>query len=272
MNIIDIKDRAGELASKYEKYLVEEPQLRPKSGDPFVDEYLVLVDRIQDLTLKAEEVALEKNRALKAALNAELRKDKGNLLDSAIPKLATIAKDMRKGSTQEAAQLRDQQVQELAQAVDDIPDGMGTMRSPGRPLLGGGSVYAPGSSITINPLKLDGRFQSAEHYQHTDQSKAFISEAEQAERRQNQALERIENGLGTLKELGTAMGEEIQRHDVIIDEVNAKMDTITSDLKTNNMRLKGLITKVRSSRNFCIDVILICVLLALGLYIYIMLK
>lgn len=59
---------------------------------------------------KAEEVALEKNRALKAALNAELRKDKGNLLDSAIPKLATIAKDMRKGSTQEAAQLRDQQV------------------------------------------------------------------------------------------------------------------------------------------------------------------
>lgn len=41
------------------------------------------------------------------------------------------------------------------------------------------------------------------------------------------------------------MGEEIQRHDVIIDEVNAKMDTITSDLKTNNMRLKGLITKVR---------------------------
>lgn len=60
-------------------------------------------------------------------------------------------------------------------------------------------MYAPGSSITINPLKLDGRFQSAEHYQHTDQSKAFISEAEQAERRQNQALERIENGLGTLK-------------------------------------------------------------------------
>lgn len=48
-----------------------------------------------------------------------------------------------------------------------------------------------------------------------------------------------------LAELGTAMGEEIQRHDVIIDEVNAKMDTITSDLKTNNMRLKGLITKVR---------------------------
>lgn len=170
--------------------------------------------------------------------------------------------------------------------------------------------------MTINPMKLDGRMQDESYYQHTDATAAFASEAERAARRQDMALERIENGLGTLKgvrgrglccagekgrvvrsgttalrllcparvladlpttalvlsehpfprlpdpkasditlalfpkpkpvaELGQAMGEEIERHDVLIDEVSTKMDTVTTELKNNNARLKGLVTKAR---------------------------
>jgi hypothetical protein len=42
------------------------------------------------------------------------------------------------------------------------------------------------------------------------------------------------------------------------------MDKITHGLKTNNAKLKGLVNSMRSSRNFCVDVILICVILAIG--------
>ena len=68
------------------------------------------------------------------------------------------------------------------------------------------------------------------------------------------------------------MGDELERHDVVIDEVGAKMDTVTKELQNNNMKLKGLVTQVRSSRRFFIDLILICVLLGLGLYIFNMVK
>jgi hypothetical protein len=43
------------------------------------------------------------------------------------------------------------------------------------------------------------------------------------------------------------MGEELQRHDVLIDEVNTKMDSVTKELSNNNERLKGLVTKVRAA-------------------------
>ena len=40
------------------------------------------------------------------------------------------------------------------------------------------------------------------------------------------------------------MNEELQRHDILIDEIDTKMDNVTKELQNNNMRLKGLVTKV----------------------------
>lgn len=62
--------------------------------------------------------------------------------------------------------------------------------------------------------------------------------------RQDQQLENIEAGLGHLKEIGGAMNEELQRHDILLNEADEKMDKVTKELQTNNMRLKGLVTKV----------------------------
>jgi hypothetical protein len=42
------------------------------------------------------------------------------------------------------------------------------------------------------------------------------------------------------------------------------VDKVSHGLKTNNAKLQGLVKSVRSSRNFCVDVILICVVLAIG--------
>lgn len=46
------------------------------------------------------------------------------------------------------------------------------------------------------------------------------------------------------------------------------MDRVASQLRNNNQRLKGIVTKMRSSRNFCLDIILICLLLGIGAYLY----
>ena len=55
---------------------------------------------------------------------------------------------------------------------------------------------------------------------------------------------------------------------VLIDEIEEKMDVVTREIQTNNMKLKGVLNQVRTTRKFFIDIILICILLAVGLYIY----
>ncbi|EFJ48298.1 Qc-SNARE, SYP7-family [Volvox carteri f. nagariensis] len=65
-------------------------------------------------------------------------------------------------------------------------------------------------------------------------------------------------------------GTELDRQAPIIDDIEQQMDKVTKSLKTNNAKLKGIVSKMRSSRNFCVDIILITVLLAIGAYIYAM--
>ena len=62
-----------------------------------------------ELPQKAEEIAQEKNRALKAAMNAELRKSKAFLLEDAVPKLEKLVKK-GKGLSTERIQERLQKV------------------------------------------------------------------------------------------------------------------------------------------------------------------
>lgn len=50
---------------------------------------------------------------------------------------------------------------------------------------------------------------------------SLLQEWAAAKSRQDQQLESIETGLGQLKEIGAAMNEELQRHDVLINEVGA---------------------------------------------------
>ncbi len=64
------------------------------------------------------------------------------------------------------------------------------------------------------------------------------------------------------------LGAQLDRQNPILDDIEHQMDKVTGQLKTNNAKLKGLVTQMRSSRNFCVDVILICIILAIGAYIY----
>lgn len=68
------------------------------------------------------------------------------------------------------------------------------------------------------------------------------------------------------------MNEELDRQVPLLDEIDTKVDKATTDIKNNNVRLKDNINKVRSTTSFCIDIILICILLGIMAYLYNVLK
>jgi hypothetical protein len=220
---------------------------------------------------KSGEVSTEKNRALRASLNAELRKEKALLLEE----LPALQRLVRTGKpTPEVEQERLERLEEAQQAVEDLGDGnqAGASLRPQREIsaMGASTSYSRDRPIVLDASTLSAGDPSA--YQHTAATDQFVRDVNVSQSRQDIALDNIERGLSTLKDLGGAMNEELERHDILIDEVGAKMDTVTKELQTNNMKLHGLVTQVRSSRRFFIDLILICVVLALGLYIYTMLS
>lgn len=238
------------------------------------------MERAQELNLRGGELGTERNRALRAALAAELRKEKlalGEELE-ALGRLARGAGEGRRGADApppaEVLRERLERVEEAAAIVADIPDGSGTpgVLRPQRALSGLGA--GPSGAGASGRIDLDASLLSASAsagpgaYEHTGETRAFVRDATMAAGRQEIALDNIERGLSTLKELGGAMGEELERHDALIDEVGAKMDAVTRELGSNNAKLKGLVTQVRSTRRFFIDIILIIVALAIGLYIY----
>lgn len=83
---------------------------------------------------------------------------------------------------------------------------------------------------------------------------------------------RLEIGVGELGDMARNMQEEVEKQNPMIDDIETQINKVTGHLQTNNKKLEGLVHKMRSSRNFCVDIILICILLALGAYMYTILK
>lgn len=205
-------------------------------------------------------------------MNAELRKEKALLLDEipALKQLLRSTPSKKKPVTPEMESERHERLAEVIKAVEDVPDGLpgGASMKPQRLETNGSTSYS--GRVVLDASNLSTSINNPSAYEHTQETSEFVRSATMARDRQDLALDNIERGISTLKEIGAAMGDEIERHDGVIDEVGAKMDTVTKELQNNNMKLKGLVTQVRSSRRFFIDLILICVLLGLGLYIYTM--
>lgn len=217
---------------------------------------------------RLEQLPTEKNRALRAQLNADLRREKQNLYEHDLPMLAKLVR--QKGIPLQVEQERLERLDEVRKAIEDIPDGMqGSATKPQRAFSSNNRAHV--GSVTINTAGMSGQLSSPGMYQHTQETSEFTREFSAAKDRQDVHLDNIERGLSTLKEIGSAMQEELDRHDVIIDDVGKKMDAVTKDIATNNVKLKGMVTSVRKTRNFFIDLILICILLGIGLYIYNML-
>ncbi|KAH7657590.1 syntaxin of plants SYP7 protein [Dioscorea alata] len=267
MSVIDLLTRVDAICKKYEKYDVEKHRGDASStggDDAFARLYASVESDIDSALEKAERAQREKNRAAVVAMNAEIRRTKARLAEE-VPKLQRLALKKVKGLSREELAARNDLVLALPDRIQSIPDGSTT----GTKQTGGWT--ASGSRTEIRFDSADGNFDN-EYFQQTEESNQFRQEYEMRKIRQDQGLDVIAEGLDTLKNMAHDMNEELDRQVPLIDEIDSKVDKATSDLKNTNVRLKETVNQLRSSRNFCIDIILLCIILGIAAYLYNVLK
>ncbi|KAG2431672.1 hypothetical protein HYH02_013249 [Chlamydomonas schloesseri] len=266
-SIYDLIQRTNIILQKYEQYDAPIKTRGAKTDDPFMEEYQEVEAELEKLLEAASDVALEQNRALVAAKNAEIRRAKNVLLTDGIQALEKKVKK-GKGVNKQIIADRQQKIKDLIEKIYAVPDGMSmaSARRPARTYVKGKkaeAVYINGD-YESNPANQDG------YYAHTEATQAFEKEWDEAKRKQDERLERIHQGVTQLGEIAVTLGEEVDRQAPIIDDIEKQVDKVTGKIKTNNQKLAGVLKNMRSSRNFCVDIILITVLLAIGAYIYAM--
>ncbi|KAI4322242.1 hypothetical protein L6164_021953 [Bauhinia variegata] len=267
MSVLDLIFRVDSICQKYEKYDIDKQrELNAYGDDAFARLYATVDNAIQAALSKSEAASKEKNRAAAVALNAEVRRIKGRLMDE-VPKLRKLVKKKVKGLTDEDIAIRNEMVLSLPERIQTIPDGTAAAANES----GGWSATGSHQQIKFDSTGPVGDLDS-EFFQQSEESSQFRHEYEMRKMKQDEGLDIISEGLDTLKNLTQDMNEELDRQVPLMDEIDTKVDKATSDIRNTNVRLKKTITELRSSRNFCIDIILLCVLLGIASYLYNILK
>ncbi|XXG84962.1 hypothetical protein AAC387_Pa11g0157 [Persea americana] len=260
MSLIDILTRVDAVCKKYEKYDVEK-QREFTGDDAFARLFAEVEDEIEAAIRKAEDTAKEKNRAAAVAMSAEIRRTKARLLEH-VPKLQKLAVKKVKGLSSEELATRSDLVLALPDRIKEIPDGSTT----GAKQAGGSTASGSRPQIKFDS-PADGRLDD-DFFQQSEESSQFKQEYEMRKIKQDQGLDIISEGLDTLKNLAHDMNEELDRQVPLIDDIDTKVDRANADLKNTNVRLKETIDQMRSSRNFCIDIILVCIILGIVMYLF----
>lgn len=270
MSVIDILTRVDVLCKKYEKYdLEKQREADALSGqDQFAKLYTVIEADIEATLQKAEEARSETNRAAVATIKSEVRRSKA-AIRAEIPRLQKLAIKKVKGITKEEQAARPDLVEELAARIDEISDGItGNLQNP---RWGGKAGVSKPMEIRVDTMHPDDLMRP-EHYEATEESTGFRQEFQARKARQDQGLDVIAEGLATLKNMAGDINEELDKQAPMIDEVDIKIDQAAANLKNTNVRLKDTVTKLRSNRNFCIDLILITIILGIAGYLYSLLR
>uniref|UniRef100_A0A0E0QQB2 t-SNARE coiled-coil homology domain-containing protein n=1 Tax=Oryza rufipogon TaxID=4529 RepID=A0A0E0QQB2_ORYRU len=268
MSMIDVLIRVDAICKKYDKYDADKHRNGAAGGDPFSRLYNAVDADIDAAIERSERAATETNRAAAVALNADVRRTKARLTEEVV-RLRKLAAKKVKGLSPEEAALRGDMVLALPDRIQSIPDGGGG----GAADQNGGGNVRPGIKFDSSADNLDEAY-----FQTTEESEEFRREYEMRRTKQaslclsmesnDEGLEFISEGLDTLKSLAEDMNEELNRQMPMMDEIDNKVDKSNADLRKTNVRLKETVNQFRSTRNFMIDLILICIILGIAAYLY----
>nr|KAJ0218659.1 hypothetical protein LSAT_V11C300156510 [Lactuca sativa] len=216
MNLIDIVFRVDAICKKYEKYDIDKQrELNTYGDDAFASLLASLDSQIEAALRKSEKASMETNRATIVAMNAEIRRMKVRLMED-VPKLEKLAKKKVKGLSREELTARCDVVLALPERIQEIPDG----------------------AISVDRIFGDSYFQRSQ------ESNEFRSEYEMRKIKQDEGLNVISEGLDTLKNLAHEMNEELDKQVPLMDEIEDKVDKVTSDIRNTNMKLRQTLLKL----------------------------
>ncbi|KMT20439.1 hypothetical protein BVRB_1g004330 [Beta vulgaris subsp. vulgaris] len=266
MSLVELITRVDAICNKYDKYDVDKHRNFDVSGeDAFGRFYSEFQSNIDAVVAKSDAASSEKNRASAVALFADVRRTKTRLLEQ-LPKLHKLAHKKVKGFSREELEARNDLVSVLKERIESIPDG-----TPGIPKQSGGWTAAASTTA----VRIDTHSEAwtrTGYFQQSEESVQFKQEYEMRKMKQDEGLDFIAEGLDTLKDMAEAMNEELDRQEPLMDEMDTKADRAASDLKSTNVRLKDTLNQLRSSRNFCLDIILLSLILGIAAYLYNVLK
>jgi hypothetical protein len=96
---------------------------------------------------------------------------------------------------------------------------------PGTGAAGRGFFGASTSNEKPHEVRLEmGQLSDdAGYYAATEENQAFQSEFEQRKVKQDQVLDEIERGLGNLQNIATDVGGELNKQDVLLDEMDERV-------------------------------------------------
>ncbi|PUZ70435.1 hypothetical protein GQ55_2G230200 [Panicum hallii var. hallii] len=289
MSMVDVLTRVDAICKKYERYDADKHR---GDGDPFSRLYAAVDAEIDAAVEKSARAAKEKNRAASVTMNTDVRRTKARLLEEVV-KLQKIATKKVKGLSPEEKALRADLVAALPhriQAIHDTHDGGATDQDGGwnaRP----GIKFDDSSGIPQKHIDFSNNkgiwlckqvqtdFSSfldpnsvekleEGYFQTSEQSEQFSREYEMRRTKQDEGLDFISESLDTLKSLAEDMNEELDRQVPLMDEIDTKVDKANLEIKRTNVRLKQTVNQFRSTRNFTIDIILICIILGIATYLY----
>ncbi|CAM6083182.1 unnamed protein product [Calypogeia fissa] len=266
MSVTDILTRANTIYKKYEKYDVDKKSEQTiNKNDRFLQEYTELQADVEAAIQKSSDASIEKNRAVIATLNAEIRRAK-EAMRAKLPKLTKHAPRKVKGVTPEDIALRPDMVLAITAKIEEIPDGIVL-----QPKVKGKGLFSK-SSEGAQEIKIDATspddIVNAGQGQHSEESEKFSQEVQERKTKQDQSLDIISEGLTTLGNMAQDINEELDRQAPLVDEIDTKVNKAQTEMVTTNTRLKGMLLQFRSSRNIVVDIILLVVVLSIASVLY----
>ncbi len=101
----------------------------------------------------------------------------------------------------------------------------------------------------------------------TDAQQQGLLQIEKNQQEVDQILEMISSGIDDLQGMAQGMNDEIQKQNKMLDELETTVDKTNEHMKKVQEKMSDTLKKSRSGDKFCMDMVLIFIIVAVGLLI-----